>query len=164
MYSNAAMLGQISMERQVLQMFLHRIEEMCQLPRQILSSSGSLSRVVTLLNAIDPSNFEIVPNEQDSDSIRFDNATVITPTGTRLVEALSVDIASGGEDNLLVVGEPGVGKTSTANCNINADCFRTLILKMQKYWRSAPENDDYTNGHSFCNLRYLQSSGETVAV
>ena len=81
MRANAAMLGQISMERQVLMMFLHRIEEMCQLPRQILSGSGSLSRVVALLNAIDPSNFDIVPNEQNGDTISFTNVNIDTPTG-----------------------------------------------------------------------------------
>ena len=114
MEANAAMLGQMSIERNLLMQFMHRLEEMIQLPRQILSSSGSMSRVVTLLAALDPGNYstDLESDDGSGSTISFSNVDVITPTGTKLVSGLSLDVSAGGEDNLLVVGESGVGKTS----------------------------------------------------
>ena len=103
---------------QVLMFMTMRLDEMFMSGRMILSGSGYINRVGALLKAVDASKYDMLgAGDESSQVIRFEGVTVDTPTGTRLVNGLSFESATGGADNILVVGENGVGKTSI---------FRTL--------------------------------------
>ena len=54
-------------------------------------------------------------SKSGGDGIGFAGVDVSTPSGTRLIEGLTFDCQAGGGDNMLVVGENGVGKVSPAS-------------------------------------------------
>ena len=112
MAANSAMLAQLGAQQSVLMFMVMRLDEMFQMPRMILTSSGGINRVGDLLRAVDVSQFDEVGTATATDTIKLSNVNVDTPTGTRLINNLSLECATGGADNLLVVGENGVGKTS----------------------------------------------------
>ena len=121
--ANAAMLGSMRFTMSLVSDAMMRLGMLVRQPRMLMMVSGTCNRVAALLDATDPKNFVSGANAGtvmtvgDSSQISFEKVDVDTPKGLRLVSNLSFNVSAGGEDNLLICGENGVGKTSI---------FRTL--------------------------------------
>ena len=89
-------------------------------PGNQISGSRFLGRFVGLfIRAAFVTSFAPPADGADSksggDGIGFAGVDVSTPSGTRLIEGLTFDCQPGGGDNMLVVGENGVGKVCPAS-------------------------------------------------
>ena len=98
-------------------------------PGNQISGSRFLGRFVGLfIRAAFVTSFAPPADGADSksggDGIGFAGVDVSTPSGTRLIEGLTFDCQPGGGDNMLVVGENGVGKVSPAFSRIICSSLR----------------------------------------
>ena len=114
--ANAAMLGEMRFTMGLMMECIMHIGQLSRLDRELMMLSGQLNRTAALLTVCDrvgkAGTADAEAIRDDDGGITFDKVTVRSPTGRTLIEDLSFSLATGGNDNMLVVGEPGVGKTS----------------------------------------------------
>ena len=114
--ANAAMLGEMRFTMGLMMECIMHIGQLSRLDRELMMLSGQLNRTAALLTVCDrvgkAGTADAEAIRDDDGGITFDKVTVRSPTGRTLIEDLSFSLATGGNENMLVVGEPGVGKTS----------------------------------------------------
>ena len=123
--ANAAMLGEMRYTMGLMMDTIMHMGQIARLDRELMMLSGQLNRTAALLSLPQMLKEEAAKQAQealvvdsDAGSIGFDKVTVTSPAGAVLIKDLSFEVGKGGSgDNMLIVGENGVGKTSI---------FRTL--------------------------------------
>jgi ABC-type uncharacterized transport system fused permease/ATPase subunit len=120
--SNAAMIGSMSLQRQLLMDSIERMRDISQMPRMVMSSSGTLNRVASLLAVVRPEqyaqgirrgpSFGGSPPAAADAILSLTNAEITTPSGESLARGVTLRVPRNGTNNLLLVGGPGVGKTA----------------------------------------------------
>jgi ABC-type uncharacterized transport system fused permease/ATPase subunit len=122
--ANAQILGEMAFVTTSMTRLMTYLRAMLMLRRIMLTAAGTATRLVELLDASDmaPSTASTAGSDlssqcDDSDSIQLERLTVQPPGGGAAVLIRDLDLSLTPGQNLLVVGENGVGKTSL---------FRTL--------------------------------------
>ena len=113
-----AYLIQLSQEFSKLLALSDRVLELFVVLDDIVASSSTAEKIETSLHKPIVSNIALFNKlSHESDSIVFDNVTLVTPAGRTLFpNGISFRVHPGGQSNIIIMGPSGIGKSSLVRC------------------------------------------------